>query len=73
MNGTNQLVSYLDNVKSLVWNIKHYHRPEVSLAIHETPKHMFEKRHELKNQTSVFWVITPCRLKGRNKCFVGTY
>ena len=78
MNGTNQLVSYLDNVKSLAENIKQHHRPEVSLAIQETPKHMFQKRHEVitavKNQTVVFWVITPCRLiVGRNQYFVGTY
>lgn len=56
MNGTNQLVSYLDNVKSLAENIKHYHRPEVSLAIQETPKHMFQKSHEVitavSNQTA---------------------
>jgi len=44
MNGTNHLVSYLDNVKSLAENIKHLHRPEVSLAIQETPKHMFQKK-----------------------------
>ena len=77
MNGTNQLVSHLDNVKSLAENKKHPHRPEVSLAIQETPKHMFQKRREVimavKNQTVVFWVITPCRLIGRNLCFVGTY
>jgi hypothetical protein len=76
MNGTNQLFSYPDSAKSLAENIKNHQRPEVSLAIQETPKHMFKKRQEViravKN-TTVFWVITPCRLICRNQCFVGTY